>query len=127
MNNGRKTVVITGGTKGIGKAVGIHLAGRGYNIAASYSTDEAAARETETDVHNAGGDSLVLRADVRHRESVEEFFAKSCERFGKPYAVIANAGMELVETPFADMTETDLDRAVDINVKGTFFTFQQAA
>ena len=127
MSNDRKCLIITGGTKGIGKAASVHFASLGYNLAISYSTDEAAARETEKAVHDAGADALVFQADVRHRESVEAFFAKAGERFGKPYAVLANAGVEIVETPFADMTEADLDRVVDINVKGTFFTLQQAA
>jgi 3-oxoacyl-[acyl-carrier protein] reductase len=54
-------------------------------------------------------------------------FAAAKERFGSIYAVIANAGVENVEAPFAEMAEEELDRIVDINFKGTFFTLQQAA
>jgi NAD(P)-dependent dehydrogenase (short-subunit alcohol dehydrogenase family) len=61
MANERRTVVITGGTKGIGAAAAAHLATLGYDLALSYSSDETAAEETRTAVRAAGGDCVIIK------------------------------------------------------------------
>ena len=120
-------VLITGGTKGIGRAAAEHLAGLGYRLAISYSGDEAAAEATRAALQNLGTEAIVIRADSRNRADVEQLFAEAKARLGDLYAVFANAGIENVEAPFAEMSDDDLDRVVEINVKGTFHTLQQAA
>lgn len=127
MTSENRTVVITGGTKGVGRAVAEHLAALGYNLALSYSADDAAAEDTRAAVASKGRECLIVKGDTRRRANVEALFAAAKERFGSIYAVIANAGVENVEAPFAEMAEAELDRVVDINFKGTFFTLQQAA
>lgn len=127
MNNTGKAVVVTGGTRGIGRAIAEHLAGQGYRLAISYAGDEAAAAETRAQLEALQADVLLIRADSRSRADVERLFDEARSRFGDLYAVIANAGIENVEAPFVDMEEEALDRVIDINVKGTFFTLQQAA
>lgn len=127
MSNSEKTILITGGTKGIGRAAAEHLAGLGYNLVVSYSSDEDAAATLRERLEALGAQALVLKADSRKRADLEALFSRSAERFGSLYGVVANAGIENVEAPFADMPEEDLDRVIDINVKGTFFTLQQAA
>ncbi len=122
-----KTAIITGGTKGIGRAIARHLTTLGYKLALSYSSDEAAAEETQARIREVGGDCLVVRADSRRRSDLESLFEQARARFGDIYAVIANAGVENTAAPFAKMSEEDLDRVVDVNVKGTFLTLQQAA
>lgn len=122
-----KTVVITGGTRGIGRAIAEHLATLGYAVAIGYASDGAAADATRAALEHSGMDHLIMKGDTRHRDSVEALFAAAAERLGPIYGVIANAGIENVESPFAEMSEADLDRVIDINVKGTFFTLQQAA
>lgn len=122
-----KTVVITGGTKGIGRAVAEKLAALGYDLIISYSGDEAAAEATRGSLDSIGARAVVVRADSRKRSDVEHLFETARSQSGELYGVIANAGIENVEAPFAEMTEEDLDRVIDINVKGTFFTLQQAA
>jgi 3-oxoacyl-[acyl-carrier protein] reductase len=127
MVNTRKTVVITGGTQGVGRAAATHLANLGYDLALSYSSDDAAAEETRVAIRAAGGECLVVKGDGSRRESVEELFREAGERFGEIYAVIANAGIENVVSPIAEMVEEEMNRVVDINFKGTFFALQQAA
>jgi 3-oxoacyl-[acyl-carrier protein] reductase len=127
MASKRKNVIITGGTKGIGRAAAEHLATLGYHLALSYSSDDAAAEETRAAIGAAGGDCLIVKGDGRRRESVEELFRQAGDRFGEIYAVIANAGIENVVSPLADMDEEAMDRVVDTNFKGTFFALQQAA
>lgn len=127
MIRARQAVVITGGTKGVGRAIAEHLARVGYDLAISYSTDDAAAQETGAAIRAAGGDCVIVKGDGRRRDSVEQLFTRAKDRFGTIYAVVANAGVENVVSPFADMDEDEMHRVVDINVKGTFFALQQAA
>ncbi len=127
MAHDTRTVVITGGTKGVGRAVAEHLATLGYDLALSYSSDEAAAEETRSAIRNRGRECLIVKGDVRRRDDVEALFEAAEENFGSIYGVVANAGVENVEAPVAEMAEDELDRVVDINFKGTFFTLQQAA
>lgn len=122
-----KTILITGGTKGIGRATAEHLASLGYRLAISYSGDDDAAKATRARMDELGADALVVKADSRKREDVERLFFEAKSRFGELYGVLANAGLENVEAPFADMSEDDLDQIIDINIKGTFLTLQQAA
>jgi 3-oxoacyl-[acyl-carrier protein] reductase len=127
MADERRAVVITGGTKGVGRAAAVHLATLGYNLALSYSSDDSAAEDTRAAVRAAGGDCVTVKGDGSRRESVEELFRQAGDRFGEIYAVMANAGIENVVSPFAEMVEEDMHRVVDTNFKGTFFTLQQAA
>ncbi|KFL29560.1 hypothetical protein JP75_20195 [Devosia riboflavina] len=127
MITGTKTVIITGGTRGVGRAVAEHLASLGYNLALSYVSDDASAEATRAAIAASGAESLIVKGDTRNRANVEQLFAAAKERFGDIYGVFANAGVENVEAPFTEMTEEELDRVVDINFKGTFFTLQQAA
>lgn len=59
--------------------------------------------------------------------AIQKIFADAINHFGKLDIVVANAGIELIETPFIESTENDFDKVFNINVKGTFFVLQQAA
>ena len=69
-----KTALITGGARGIGRAIGLDLAARGVNVAFCYRTSEAAARETEAAIGAKGARALGVRANVGDPEQVEELF-----------------------------------------------------
>ncbi|KAK0351323.1 hypothetical protein LTR94_025398 [Friedmanniomyces endolithicus] len=94
---------------------------------ASYASDEAAAQATQAALEEKGAKALLVRADNRNSAEIVAFFAAAQARFGPIYGVIANAGVEEVETPLADMSEEAFDRLSNINFKGTFLGLQQAA
>lgn len=125
--NERRTAIVTGGTKGVGLAIARRLADAGMNLAIGYASDEEAAQAAADALTAAGADVLTLKTDIRRRGQVEALFARAVDGFGRIDAVIANAGVEIIDRTFADLEEEGMDKVVDTNVKGTFFTLQQAA
>lgn len=122
-----KVALITGSTKGIGRGIAQKYASLGVKLVLNYARDDNSAEETEKLIKEYGIDYLILKADVSNPKSIEKLFTDAINHFGKLDIVVANAGIELIETPVVQCTETDFDNVFDINVKGTFFVLQQAA
>ncbi len=87
-----RTVLITGGARGIGRAIGLHLAERGVNVGFCYRTSEGAARETEAAVRAKGARALGVRANVGDPEQVDALFDEVERELGTPDALIHAAG-----------------------------------
>lgn len=122
-----KTAVITGGTKGVGKGIADRFAQLGMNLVIGYGSDDETAQAARDNLVGYGAGVLLIKADIRRRGEVEHLFSQAIAQFGQIDVVIANAGVEVIDGPFTDMEEERLDHVVDLNVKGTFFTLQQAA
>lgn len=122
-----RTAIVTGGTRGVGKAIADRLADQGMNLVVAYLSDDEAAEAASADLTRRGADVLLIKADIRRRAEVESLFDRAVTQFGNIDVVIANAGVEVIDRPFADLEEDRMDHVVDTNVKGTFFTLQQAA
>lgn len=117
----QKTVLITGGTSGIGRATAEVLASRDYSVVVTgHSADGVADAQREL-----GDRALVLRADSASRDDTERVIDEVRDRFGSLHAVFLNAGIS-GSTPLGTVTEADWDRAFDTNAKGQFFTLQSA-
>lgn len=123
----RKTALITGATKGIGKGIAERYASEGMNLILNYSSDKQAAMELEGIISQYGIDYLIVKDSVADLAGIKNLFQQGVERFGKIDVVVANAGVELVQTPVIDSTEHDFDKVYDLNVKGSFFVMQEAA
>lgn len=122
-----KVALITGSTKGIGRGIAEKLASLGVKLVLNYSADEASAAATRQAIDPYGVEYLMLKADASRPAAIEKMFADSLQRFGQLDIVVANAGIELIETPVLSSTEADFDKVFNLNVKGTFFVLQQAA
>ncbi|KAJ4415487.1 putative secondary metabolism biosynthetic enzyme [Gnomoniopsis sp. IMI 355080] len=121
-----KVAIITGGSKGIGKATVVALARLGANVVINYSSDEQAAEETLAEVKKLGGQAAVVRADVGTVAGVQSLVKQTVDAFSKIDILVANAGV----LPMKDLehtTEADFDRTFAINVKGPYFLAQAAA
>lgn len=122
-----KVAVITGSARGLGKAIAERYASLGANIVINYSRDKASADEVMRNVTAMGVKAIAVQADVSKVADIERLFAEARSAFGKIDIVVANAGIEMVETPVVDFTEEQFDRLFSINTKGAYFTMQQAA
>ncbi len=114
-----KVAAVTGGSRGIGRAVCEKLASLGADIAFSYAGNEAAARETEAALAALGVRVLSMRADVGDSGAVDAFFEKIMESFGRIDILVNNAGITRDNLALR-MKEEDFDRVLDTNLTGAF-------
>lgn len=122
----RKTALITGGAKGIGKQISLSMAKEGYNIVVNYRSDENAAKEICEKAKAYGVKSLAVYADMGKVSDIEAMYKRAFEEFGVVETVVNNAGISS-EVYFLDATEEMFDRMTAIDWKGLFFSSQIAA
>lgn len=119
-----KVAIITGGSKGIGKASAIALARLGATVVINYSSDEQAAQDALAEVQKQGaGEARLIRADVSTLAGVQSLVKETVDAYAKIDILIPNAGV----LPMKDLehtTEADFDRTFAINVKGPYFLAQ---
>lgn len=122
-----QTMLITGGSRGIGRATALMAARDGWRVAFSYHSDEAAAQDTARSIDAAGGQALAVRADVAREPDTLALFDRAEDSFGRIDAVVANAGIVGPKSTLADMTLDRMQRLVDTNVTGALLTAREAA
>jgi 3-oxoacyl-[acyl-carrier protein] reductase len=122
-----KVALITGSARGLGKAIAERYAALGADVVINYSRDKSSADEVLSNVTAMGVRAMAVQADVSKVTDLERLFMEAKNAFGKIDIVVANAGIELVETAVTDFTEEQFDRVFGINTKGAYFTMQQAA
>lgn len=122
----KRTVVVTGGSRGIGRAICIAFAGPDSKVYFNYSSASAASLETEELVARAGGFAKGMQANVGSEKEAENFFGKILEETGRVDVLVNNAGITR-DGLIVRMKEKDWDDVLDINLKGTFFCTKIAA
>jgi 3-oxoacyl-[acyl-carrier protein] reductase len=121
-----KVALVTGASRGIGRAIAIRLGRDGASVVVNFSGNAEAAAETVASVQSAGGKAFAVRADISKVSEVEKLFDDSIARFGRIDILVNNAGA-MFNKLLADVTEEEFDRSFAVNVKGSFFACQQAA
>ncbi|MFB6105652.1 MAG: beta-ketoacyl-ACP reductase [Halobacteriaceae archaeon] len=114
-----RTCVITGASRGIGRAIATELGERGANVVVNFHSAATQAREVAAAVEDRGGDALAVQADVADRSDVARMADEVHEMFGQPHVLINNAGITL-DTKFEDMTAEEWDTVIDVNLTGAF-------
>ena len=114
-----KTAVVTGGSRGIGKAISLRLAESGANIAVVYAGNEAAAAETCEQIRQQGGKAAAFRCDVSDFAQTEKLVSDITGEFGGIDILVNNAGI-VKDALLLSMTEADFDKVLDTNLKGAF-------
>jgi 3-oxoacyl-[acyl-carrier protein] reductase len=122
-----QVAVVTGASRGIGRAIAIRLGRLGASVVVNYSRDANGAAETVAAIKGAGSQSIDIRADVSKPAEIEVLLDTATRRFGRLDMVVANAGLDEGLGPVLDVTEAEYDRIYNVNAKGAFFTLQQAA
>src|SRR5271166_1012065 len=122
-----KTALVTGSSKGLGRAILLRLAAQGANVVVNYSRDENAADEVRAAAEALSAGVITVAADVSGVDGIERLYDATIEAFGQVDIVVANAGMELVNVPVADVTEEDFDLLFRVNPKGPYFILREAA
>jgi len=122
-----KVALITGGGRGIGKAIAERYGALGASVVVNYSSSVDAANETVKVIEQSGGKAITVQADISKVGQIERLFQTSLERFGHLDIVVVNAGLEMAGKPVLDFTEEEYDRLFTTNTKGAFFTMQKAA
>ncbi len=114
-----KTALITGGTRGIGKAIALAFLQQGYEVVLNYNTDEQNAIETQEEFNMMGYCPVLLRGDVSNESQVREMFAEYFRIYGKLDVLVNNAGISL-EAIIQETSLADWNRVMNVNVTGTF-------
>jgi NAD(P)-dependent dehydrogenase (short-subunit alcohol dehydrogenase family) len=122
-----KTILITGGSRGIGAATARLAGARGWSVGVNYVGNEAAANDTVSAVENAGGKAIAIKGDVASEVDVVAMFDATEQAFGKLDGVFNNAGIVRKGSKIADMDTETTKRLFDINVLGAFFVAREAA
>lgn len=116
-----KTAVITGASRGIGRAIALDLAEQGANIVVNYSGSEAKAYEVVEEIKQMGGNAISVRANVAYMEEVQAMMKESLEQFGTIDILVNNAGITR-DNLLMRMKEDEWDDVININLKGVFNT-----
>lgn len=113
----KQTAIVTGGSRGIGRAVAVRLAKDGMNLVINYRGDSAAAEETERLCRELGAEVLLVQGDVSRAEDCEKLAAQAKEAFGRVDVLVNNAGITR-DGLLARMTEEDFRAVLDVNLVG---------
>ena len=121
-----KTVVVTGGNSGIGKAIVLAAAAEGANVVIDYVAHPDETTALIAEVENAGGRAVGVKADVSRPADLHAMIQKAVDEYGRLDVLINNAGIE-TRASLLDTTEADFDKVLAVNLKSAFFGTQIAA
>jgi len=121
-----KTLLITGGSRGIGRATALAAAREGWRVAINYARDEAAAGEVVAAIRREGGEALALRGDVTREADVLAMF-DGAAALGRLQGVVVNAGVVAPAARLVEMTAERMARVFEVNVLGSYLTAREAA
>ena len=126
MSKERKTALVTGSSRGIGRAIAERLAADGAAVVINYTRSTKQAGETVNGIIAKGGKAIAIQADVSKPADVKRLFDEAEKALGSLDIVVANAGV-FFSKPLAESTEEDYDYVFNTNTKGVFFTLREAA
>jgi 3-oxoacyl-[acyl-carrier protein] reductase len=121
----KKVALVTGGSRGIGAAIAKRLAADGASVAITYAKDSDAASSVVKAIEDVGGKAAAIQADAADAEAVKRAVEKTVTTFGGIDVLVNNAGTAIPKR-FEETTLEELDRLININVRGTFIATQAA-
>ena len=124
-NLAHKVALVTGGSRGIGAAIAKRLAADGASVALTYAKDANAASVVVKEIELSGGKAIAIQADAADVNAVEAAVEKTFTTFGRLDVLVNNAGTAIPK-PFEDTTLEEMDKVIDINIRGVFATTKAA-
>jgi 3-oxoacyl-[acyl-carrier protein] reductase len=124
-NLANKTALVTGGSRGIGAAIARRLAADGASVAITYTQGADAAAEVVKDIERVGGKAIAIQADAADAKAVVAAVEKTVSVFGRLDVLVNNAGTAIPK-PFEDTSLEEMDRVIDINLRGVLIATQAA-
>jgi 3-oxoacyl-[acyl-carrier protein] reductase len=125
INLKEKVAIVTGGSRGIGRAIAMALAEAGAIVVVNYKGNQAAADDVVAAIHAKEGQALAIQADIALSEDVDRLFKAVLERFGRLDILVNNAGITR-DTLLLRMKETDFDAVLDTNLRGAYLCTRAA-
>lgn len=121
-----KKAIVTGGSRGIGRAIALGFAREGADLVVTYAHDEAAASAVVDQILALGRVGLAVRADLAVREEIAALVERAVAALGRVDVLVNNAGL-LTRRPFLEVPPEELDRVIDVDLKGPFLLGQAVA
>jgi 3-oxoacyl-[acyl-carrier protein] reductase len=123
-----KVAVVTGGSRDIGKAVSVKLAAEGAQVVINYLNNEAQANETMAEIQKAGGQAIVVKADVTKDAEVAQLIAETQKAFGASIDILVNVAGGMVARKLLEEMDAEFwDHVMGLNVRSAFLTMKHAA
>ena len=119
-----KTVIVTGGSRGIGAAIVKELAKSGYNVVLNYNKSVEAAKKIQDELKSKNINIEIFKADVSKREEVRELVKFTLEKYKNIDILINNAGIDQIK-PFTDITDEDWNTMMEVNLNSVFYCTQE--
>lgn len=119
MDYKNKTVIVTGGSRGIGKAIALSFGAKGANVVVNYTSSEGKALEVVEAIKSLGGDAIAVKCNVAVSDDVENLLKATKDAYGTIDYLVNNAGITR-DTLLIRMKEEDWDAVMDTNLKGVF-------
>jgi 3-oxoacyl-[acyl-carrier protein] reductase len=121
-----KVAIVTGASRGIGRAMALKLASNGASVVVNYASNADKAQAVVAEITNLGSQAISLPADVSQVADIQRLFEQTIAHFGKVDILVNNAAIILYK-PIIEVTEAEFDKILATNIKGTYFACQQAA
>ena len=121
-----KVAIVTGSSRGIGRAIAERLARDGANVVVTYAGNKDKAEEVVSAIKANQTDAIAIQADVSKNSDVQRLFEQTLQKFGQLDFLINNAGWKPEDAPLAETSESDFDRTFAVNVRGTFLCLREA-
>ena len=126
MKNEKKVALVTGASRGIGRAIALALSGKGYDLVINYAGAPTEAEEVKAAIEAAGGRAMIVHCDVSRAEDVAAMFDEIKKEFGRLDVLVNNAGITR-DSLLVRLKEENWDAVIDTDMKSVFLTIKAAA